>query len=87
MTTKFTAAVLATLIGVGLTAPAFAADPVATPQTQGAAKKVEQAAPKAKHDAVKAESKAKHDGQVAKNKAAPAKPAAKDAAKTPGKTL
>lgn len=82
MTTKFTAAVLATLIGVGLTAPAFAADPVA-PTT----KKVEQAAPKAKHDAVKAEGKAKHDGQTAKNKADAAKPAVKDPAKAPGKTL
>ena len=63
MSKKFTAAVLATLIGAGLTAPAFAADAVAP-----AGKSVEQAAPKAKHDGAKVETKAKHEGQTAKNK-------------------
>jgi hypothetical protein len=61
-TNKFAAAALAVLIGAGLTAPAFAADPA-----QPAGKTVTQTAPKAKHDAVKADSKATHD-QTAKHK-------------------
>lgn len=59
MTTKFTAAVLATLIGVGLTAPAFAQQG----QPSLGAKAAEQAAPKA---ADKAATKVQHGSDKAK---------------------
>jgi hypothetical protein len=77
---KFAAAALAVLIGAGLTAPAFAADPVAP-----AGKTMEQTAPKAK-PAVKAEGKAKHD-QTAKHKADGAKVDKTTPAKKTDKTL
>lgn len=80
-TSKFAAAALAALIGTGFVAPAFAADPA-----QPAGKAVTQTAPKAKHDAMKADGKAKHD-QTAKHKADGAKLDKTAPAKKADKTL